>query len=232
MSHISLRVGLNGLRHLAAQGSVWPSIDYELADLKARGLLRGIVLNAGCGWREIGHLVEGTIVNQDLSWPGDTRTNVDIFSPLHTIPRPDGTFDCVICIAVLEHVANPVEVVRELFRVTKPGGYMVASVPFLQPEHKIPTDFQRYTRDGLQALFTNAGFVVDEVRPMFSVYHSLHWITYEWLHMRDTFAYKALRIILLPLLLLKARRSTLVSDKVASVFRLIARKPVLSSPIH
>jgi len=221
---------LNALRTVASQGSVWPSIDYELADLKVRGLLRGTVLNAGCGWREIGHLIEGTIVNQDLSWPGDKRTNVDIFSPLHTIPRPDSTFDCVICIAVLEHVVNPVEVVKELFRVTKPGGYMVASVPFLQPEHKVPTDFQRYTRDGLEVLFASAGFEVDEVRPMFSVYHTLHWLTYEWLHMRDTFAYKALRIILLPSLLLMSRRSTLVSDKVASAFRLIAKKPVVISP--
>jgi SAM-dependent methyltransferase len=225
MLRISPRTAMNRLRYFVSQGSVWPPIDYELADLKSRGLLRGTVLNAGCGWRQIGHLIEGTLVNQDLSWPGDTRTNVDIFSPLHQVPRPNSSFDCVVCIAVLEHVVNPIEVVTELFRVAKPGGYVVASVPFLQPQHKVPTDFQRYTRDGLEVLFTNAGFVVEEVRPIFSVYHSLHWLTYEWLHMRETIAYKVLRVILLPSLLLMARRSTLVSDTVASVFRLIARKP-------
>jgi SAM-dependent methyltransferase len=218
---------LNRLRSWTAQGRVWPLIDYELLDLKERDLLRGVVLNAGCGWRDLGHLIDGTLVNQDLSWPGDTRTNVDIFSPLHEIPRVDGTFDCVICIAVLEHVINPVEVVREMFRVTKPGGYIVASVPFLQPEHKIPTDYQRYTKDGLRVLFENAGFVVEEVRPMFSVYHSLHWLTYEWLHLQNTVLFKALRVILLPPLSLMAHRSTLVSDVVASVFRLVARKPAV-----
>lgn len=95
---------------------------------------------------------------------------------------------------------------------------------FWQPEHKIPTDFQRYTRDGLELLFTNAGFMVEDVRPIFTVYHSLHWLTYEWLHMRDAFIYKALRLLLLPTLVILSRRSALVSDNVASVFRLVARK--------
>jgi SAM-dependent methyltransferase len=211
---------------LTSQGSVWPSIDYELGDLKARGLLTGTVLNAGCGWRDIRHLIDGTLVNQDLRWANDTRSNIDIFSPLHEIPRPDGTFDCVLCIAVLEHVAKPVEVVAELFRVTRQGGYVVASVPFLQPEHKVPTDYQRYTKDGLTLLFENAGFRVEETRPLFTVYHTLHWLVYEWLHMRRNLFYKSLRLLLLPPLTLLARHSTLVSDKVATAFRVVARKPI------
>lgn len=215
---------LNSLRRLT-KVSVWPPIDYELLDIKERGLLRGTVLNAGCGWRRIGHLVEGTLVNQDISWDGDTRTHVDIFSPIHDVPRPDGSFDCVLCIAVLEHVANPVEVVAELFRVTKPGGYVVASVPFLQPEHKIPTDFQRYTRDGLTFLFSNAGFEIEEVRPLYTVYHTLHWIVYEWLKLSSSFAYRAMRVLFLPPLSYMARHSTLVSDTTASGFRVLARKP-------
>lgn len=116
---------------MTAQRAVWPPIEYELLDLKARGLLRGTVLNAGCGWHDVGHLIEGTLINQDISWPGDTRTNVDIFSPIHRIPRPEGAFDTVLCIAVLEHVANPIEIVAEFFRVTKAGGRVIASVPFL-----------------------------------------------------------------------------------------------------
>lgn len=216
---------LDWLRALTSQGHIWPAIDYELIDLKDRGLLRGVVLNAGCGTRKIQHLVDGQLVNQDLRWPGDQRTYVDIFSPLHEIPRPDGTFDCVVCIAVLEHVINPTEVVREMFRVTKCGGYAVASVPFLQPEHKIPTDFQRYTKDGLRVLFENAGFVVEEVRPIFTVFHTLYWITYEWLHLRDTLLYKILRVLLLAPLSIATRRSKLTDDKLASVFRLLARKP-------
>ena len=63
------------------------------------------------------------------------------------------------------------------------------------------------------------------MRPLFSVYHTLHWLVYEWLKLRRTLFYKLLRLLLLPPLVLAARRSTLVSDKVAAAFRVVARKP-------
>jgi len=216
---------LNRLRDLAGQPAIWPPIDAELSDLKRKGILKGLVLNAGSGTREISHLVDGTVVNQDLSFPGDTRTNVDIVSSLHEIPRADDVFDGVLCIAVLEHVENPVQAMAEMFRVTKPGGFLVCSVPFLQPEHKIPTDFQRYTRDGLETLVESAGYVIDETIPLYTVWHTLHWIVYEWLHMRNTFLYKALRIGLLPLIVWRSKKSPLVSDKLATAFRVLAYKP-------
>jgi SAM-dependent methyltransferase len=219
---------LNWVRRWTSQEIVWPEIDYELIDVKERGLLRGVVLNAGCGWRDISHLVQGTLVNQDIDWPNDwpndSRTKVNIFSPLHDIPRSSGSFDIVICIAVLEHVENPEEVTAEMFRVLKLGGYLIATVPFLQPEHKCPTDFQRYTRDGLAALMERHGFIVEEIKPLFSLYHTLHWITYECLHIKNSFIWKVLRVLLLPPLAILARKSDLVSDKVATAFRVIAKK--------
>jgi len=217
---------VNRVRELLSQGSIWPPIDVELVDAASRGLLRGTVLNAGAGLRDVRHLVDGTLVNQDLRWgPDDIRANIDIFSPLHVIPRQDDAFDAILCIAVLEHVENPEDVVREFRRVLRPGGHVMASVPFLQPEHKVPTDFQRYTQDGLCRLFSHVGFEIISVVPLFSVYHTLHWITYEWLHLRNTTLYKALRLALLPPLAVAARRSTLQSVKLASGFQVIARKP-------
>jgi len=214
------------LRKLVHQSAVWPPIDYELVDLKHKGYLKGHVLNAGAGWRDISHLVEGTLVNQDLSWPGDDRTNIDIFSPIDDIPRPDNTFDVILCIAVLEHVENPEHCVREFFRVLKPGGIVIASVPFLQPEHKIPTDFQRYTKDGLASLFRRCEFEIEENKAMFTVYHTLHWIVHEWLSLKSSMWYKFLRVIFLVPLALLAKKSTLRSDKLASIFRIVVKKPI------
>lgn len=217
------------VKRIASQGFIWPPIDYELLEAKEQGLLRGTVLNAGAGVRDLSHLVDGTLINQDIRWQDEQRTDVDVYSPIHDIPVPDGHFDAIVCIAVLEHVENPEEVVPEFFRVLKPGGHVVASVPFLQPEHKIPTDFQRYTRDGLARLFAHHGFEVVSVKPLFSVYHTLHWILYEWLVLkgrgRAGWAFKLLRVVLLPALGLVARRSTLQSPKLASAFQIVARKP-------
>lgn len=41
----------------------------------------------------------------------------------------DATFDFVICNHVIEHVANPIKLVRDVFRITRPGGTVVLSAP-------------------------------------------------------------------------------------------------------
>ena len=43
----------------------------------------------------------------------------------HTLDFPDGAFDIVYARYLLEHVADPAHVVREMRRVTKPGGTIV-----------------------------------------------------------------------------------------------------------
>lgn len=41
----------------------------------------------------------------------------------------DGSFDFVIMSHVLEHLANPLNAVREAFRVVRPGGFAVLAIP-------------------------------------------------------------------------------------------------------
>lgn len=217
---------LNYFRRLSSQHIIWPPIDHELNDARKLNILKGKVLNAGAGTRDLSHLIEGDLINQDIAWESESRTNIDVYSPIHKIPKPDCFFDCILCIAVLEHVINPQEVVAEFFRVLTTNGHVVASVPFLQPEHKIPTDYQRYTRDGLETLFRNSGFEIVSIKPIFTVFHTIHWITYEWLHTRNTFSYKLLRVLTLPLLAYMATHSNLQSEKLASAFQIIARKPL------
>jgi SAM-dependent methyltransferase len=220
---------LDKIKHLISSklsyGSIWPPIDYELEDVRSQGRLCGRVLNAGCGWRDISHLVDGELVNQDLRWPDDSRINVDIFSPLHQIPVCDNYFDTILCIAVLEHVINPVEVVKELARVLKPGGLLVVSVPFMQPEHKVPADYQRYTCDGVEVLLKSQGLSVLESKPIFTVYHTLYWIADEWLQLKTTMPYRIARMLILPVLAFRANRSSTTSEKIASAFRALAIKP-------
>ncbi len=45
------------------------------------------------------------------------------------IDCPDASFDGAVCVEVLEHLFDPLKAARELCRVLKPGGVLVATVP-------------------------------------------------------------------------------------------------------
>lgn len=45
------------------------------------------------------------------------------------LPFPDSSFDVAICLEVLEHLFDPVGALKEAFRVIRPGGHFVATVP-------------------------------------------------------------------------------------------------------
>lgn len=83
---------------------------------------------------------------------------------LSAIPVEDARYDAVIFTQVMEHLPEPLTVLRELRRVLKPGGRVLATMPLWYEEHEQPYDFYRYTQFGLRYLFGQAGFTVDEIR--------------------------------------------------------------------
>lgn len=145
--------------------------------------LRGRVLNAGCGDRDISGVLK--------SWQATSVDNCDIHTSipgaflcdLSSIPRPDGSYDAILCNAVLEHVPDPEKVMAEFQRLLVPGGTLVVSVPFLQPFHPTPCDFRRYTRAGLELLGLRAGFQVAEIYSIHSLAQTIGWIV--WAHLEE-----------------------------------------------
>ncbi|MBI4466578.1 MAG: class I SAM-dependent methyltransferase [Acidobacteria bacterium] len=94
--------------------------------------------------------------------PGFVNLDLAPFAGVHLvahagrIPFAENSCDAVACDALLEHVEDPAAVVAEIRRVLKPGGHVLAVVPFCHPWHGYPADYQRFSRDGLERLF--AGF--------------------------------------------------------------------------
>lgn len=78
---------------------------------------------------------------------------VDAIADAHDLPFPPCSFDLVIAIAVLEHVADPQRCAGEIARVLAPGGHVYAVTPFLQPVHMGAYDFTRFTPIGHRRLF-------------------------------------------------------------------------------
>lgn len=87
-------------------------------------------------------------INLDLfAVPG-----VDVAADAEKLPFPDAIFQRVECDAVLEHVRDPAQVMREIVRVLAPGGYAHLVTPFCHPFHEYPKDYRRFTLDGLKEL--------------------------------------------------------------------------------
>lgn len=82
---------------------------------------------------------------------------------LNEIPVKDESFDLVLSTQVLEHIAEPLLVLKELNRVLKPRGRLWLSAPLSWEEHGQPADFYRYTQFGLRHLLKQAGFKVVEL---------------------------------------------------------------------
>lgn len=69
------------------------------------------------------------------------------------MPTENNSIDGIILTGVLEHVGTPGEAVKEMYRILKKNGKIFVSIPFLQPYHPDPADYQRYTIYGIQKLF-------------------------------------------------------------------------------
>lgn len=142
--------------------------------------LSGRILNAGCGNRDLTEyfLRKGAteVVNYDIAStiPGA------VIGSLTDVPFADGRFDSIVCNAVLEHVPDISIVMSELTRILKPGGIFIAGVPFLQPFHRSPTDFRRYTRDGLAELGELHGLKIIDILPVHNITQTIGWILWEW----------------------------------------------------
>lgn len=89
------------------------------------------------------------IINLDISF----YPHIDLVADAHQLPFQDESIDMILFKNVLEHVRSPMVVLSEIHRVLKNGGFLYVKIPFLQPFHAVPDDFQRYTVSGMKELF-------------------------------------------------------------------------------
>lgn len=77
-----------------------------------------------------------------------------------------GPVDVVLCANVLQHAAHPQVALRQARDLLGPGGLAIYTAPFLTHVSGAPRDFFRYSPYGLRHLFEQAGFEIEEIRPL------------------------------------------------------------------
>lgn len=82
------------------------------------------------------------------------RYHPDIIADINQLPFADDSLEAILCLSVLEHVENPFFAIKELYRVLRPGGNILLSVPFVWPYHAAPLykDYWRFSEDALHLL--------------------------------------------------------------------------------
>jgi SAM-dependent methyltransferase len=88
------------------------------------------------------------------------------------LPFADGTFDLVTSFDMMQCIPTDREAVREMARVTKPGGVVVVSMAALEILHgdhsEVWQEYRRYNRGTARALAEQAGLRVERVAFMFA----------------------------------------------------------------
>jgi SAM-dependent methyltransferase len=154
---------------------------YKGRDLRYRALFdvlrthcRGDVLDVGGGTFVATAIEEGvpfdrwTVVEPsaaDLPSVADSRVRTRVGDGC-ALDIPDGSFDTVLSIQVLEHVFEPVRMIEELYRVTKPGGTLVVMAPQTANIHHAPHHYQNITRYWLEEAAHRLGAAVVEYHAM------------------------------------------------------------------
>ncbi len=132
------------------------------------------VLDAGAGKAPFRGLFDHvTYETADFGQVNKTYAQLDYVCDLTSIPVPDSSYDLVLCTQVMEHVPDPVAVLREFNRVLKPQGQAWLSAPFFYAEHEKPYDFHRFTQFAWKRMAAETGFTVQEITWLEGYYGTL-----------------------------------------------------------
>lgn len=140
---------------------IFPTAHKLLLNRKLDDLFSGVqgdVLVIGAGKEPYNKLLPSanSIVTTDI---GPLHEGLDQVADAHDLPFGDESFDSVVAVEVFEHLQAPAVAAQEVYRVIRPGGTALITVPFMFHVHGDPHDFQRFTRNGIENLFKRFGDV-------------------------------------------------------------------------
>jgi SAM-dependent methyltransferase len=131
------------------------------------------ILDVGCGPGDLGRYrpsaevtVHGVDLDPDaLARAAGAETVVRADLDGGPLPYADQSFDAVLAKDIFEHLVRPERLAREVWRVLRPDGTLVASVVMARPRAVWAdyTHVRGFTRQTAPKLLADAGFVVERV---------------------------------------------------------------------
>lgn len=138
---------------------------------------KGRLLDLGCGRVPLYGTYKPYVTEAIcVDWPNTMHPNphldqaVDLNFPL---PFESNSFDTIVLSDVLEHIRQPEQLWKEMYRVLAPNGKVLLNVPFYYWIHEEPFDYFRYTKYALKSMAEDAGFHILLLEPLGGVPHIL-----------------------------------------------------------
>lgn len=133
------------------------------------------ILDGGCGYGSLTARLKscGKIIGLDATWEAclfcHKKHGVKVTqSRIENTPFSDNTFDFIFAIDTIEHIKNDLQALKELYRILRPKGFLVVTVPafmclwgYHDEKYK---HLLRYTKSGFSKIAGQAGFIVRESR--------------------------------------------------------------------
>ncbi len=120
-------------------------------------------------------------MNLDLL-PGQ---DIDVQGDLLALPIKGESIHAIVCTGVLEHVRDASTAVKEIYRILHIGGRAFIEVPFMQTVHASPSDYCRWTQNGLITLMSD--FNIIEMHIVAGPGSALAWIFQQTIAMLFSF---------------------------------------------
>lgn len=160
------------------------------------------LLDVGCGngqflvkMRELGWEVMGVEPDAEAVGIAREKFGIEVFQgPLKEARLPDNSFDAITMNHVIEHVPDPIGLLRECRRVLKPGGRLVVITPNIKSLGRcvfseywrgweVPRHLFLFSPGALRVCAERARLIVQELR---STAKGARWMwTASWLIKRD-----------------------------------------------
>jgi SAM-dependent methyltransferase len=156
---VDLKLNTRNLDKYLIRQSILNALTYTLPNFKEN------LLDIGCGkmpYKE--YILKNSLVKNyvgldiESALLYDKNCTADFTWDGITMPFKNENFECAFGTEVLEHCPEPETILKEVYRVLKPGGIFFCTVPFLWNLHEVPNDEYRYTPFSLGRHLKNSGF--------------------------------------------------------------------------
>jgi SAM-dependent methyltransferase len=164
-------------------------IDRRIASIVSRRYMHGrSVIDIGCSYgnmlqsfRELGYEVKGVDNDPDAMEECKRRKLPCVRADIERgLPLPDGSADNIFCSHIMEHVRDVPGLMKQCFRILKPGGVLIIVSPdwrrFYRRYYDDPTHVTPLTTVNTERMLDSSGFTVLETRP----FRKPEWIKLIW----------------------------------------------------